>query len=66
MASLKIRLWIAVMAGVALSSEARAQATTAFEVASIRRNLSGGQNTRINLIGWKTHGYKCFGEDPDP
>jgi uncharacterized protein (TIGR03435 family) len=38
------------MAGLALSYGARAQ-SPAFEVASIRPNLSGGANTQINISG---------------
>jgi uncharacterized protein (TIGR03435 family) len=37
------------MASLVLSSGAQAQSPPAFEVASIRRNLSGGMNTQINL-----------------
>jgi uncharacterized protein (TIGR03435 family) len=41
---------IAGIAGIVLSSGARAQ-SPAFEVASIRRNLNGGENTQINISG---------------
>lgn len=37
------------IASLALSNGAHAQPPPAFEVASIRRNLSGGMNTQINL-----------------
>jgi uncharacterized protein (TIGR03435 family) len=42
---------IAGMAGVALLPGAPAQSAPAFEVASIRRNLSGDLNTRLNISG---------------
>jgi uncharacterized protein (TIGR03435 family) len=42
---------ISAMAGLALSQEARAQLPPAFEAASIRRNLSAGPNTGIDVSG---------------
>ena len=42
---------IAGMAGLALSSGAPAQSPPAFEVAAIRRNLSGDLNTHLNISG---------------
>lgn len=42
---------IAGMARLALSNGAQVQSPPAFEVASIRRNLSGGLNTGINISG---------------
>jgi uncharacterized protein (TIGR03435 family) len=39
--------------GIALLEGARGQTQAAFEVASIRRNLSGGQNTQIRVSGDK-------------
>lgn len=39
------------MAGFALSCGARGQSPTAFEVAAIHRNPSGGLNTRISISG---------------
>ncbi len=44
------QLAIAGIAGIALSIGARAQ-SPAFEVASIHRNLNGGENTQINISG---------------
>ena len=42
---------VAGIAGFALSYAARGQSPIAFEAASIRRDLSGGQNTRIDISG---------------
>ncbi len=42
---------LAAIAGFALSCGAQTQSPPAFEVASIRRNLSGGVNTKINISG---------------
>ena len=48
----KIKRWVAVVAMASgLACQALAQTPATFEAASIRRNLTGSQNTQINISG---------------